>query len=119
MKDTLPEAGDIILLNLDPTKGTEQAGLRPVLVVSEHLMHTFSRRMIVCPITSNMSPWPTKVFLAEGQGVIGAVLVDQIRAVDREARIIRLMGKVSPTALQSVRSILASLCGMTLAMQSD
>ena len=119
IRHILPEAGDIVLLNFDPTKGTEQAGLRPALVVSEQLMHSFSRRMIVCPITSNLMPWPTKVFLADDQAVTGAILVDQVRAVDREARTIRLMGKISPVTLQEVRGILASLCGMKLAIETD
>jgi len=60
------EAGDIVLINLDPTKGSEQAGLRPCLVVSERLMHGFSKRAIVCPVTRNMAPWPTKVFCRRG-----------------------------------------------------
>ena len=111
----VPEAGDIVLLNLDPTIGTEQAGVRPCLVLSARLMQSFSKRVIVCPITSNVSPWPTKVFLPEGLRVMGAVLIDQIRAVDREARMLRIMDKVPEATLAEARDILATLCGINLA----
>ncbi|SIQ17927.1 transcriptional modulator of MazE/toxin, MazF [Rhizobium sp. RU20A] len=82
-------AGDVVILNLDPALGTEQAGRRPALVISNALMHEVSKRMIVCPITKNMTPWPTKVSIPGGFKTRGMILADQVRFLDHEARVLR------------------------------
>jgi mRNA interferase MazF len=101
--------GDIYLGFLDPVVGREQAGTRPVLVVSSSVMSLISPRLIVCPISSNPTPWPTKVLLPEGCGVTGAVLCDQVRSVDGEVRFKRRLGEVPLRTLRQVRQTLFSL----------
>ena len=79
----LPDAGDIAWVDLDPVRGTEQAGRRPALVLSSMTYHDASRRAVVCPITSAARPWPFNVQLPTGLQTTGVVLVDQIRTIDR------------------------------------
>ena len=115
----LPDPGDIVLVEFDPVRGTEQGGTRPALVISAHGMHEMTRRAIICPITRNMQALPTKVFLPEGLVVEGAILVDQVRSVDRNARVLRPLGSVPQTILRSVRRKLAALTGIEIAVTSD
>jgi mRNA interferase MazF len=102
-------AGDLIFVDFDPIRGTEQAGTRPAIVISASELHETSRRAIVCPISRNVSPWPTKVYLPAGLPVAGAVLTDQVRAIDRQERIIRVIGAAPSDVLRAVRRRVAAL----------
>lgn len=107
-----PKPGDIVLMDFAPARGSEQAGTRPALVISERGMHEITRRAVVCPITRNTRPWPTKVFLPQGLAAEGAVLVDQVRSIDRRERILRTLGRVPEPVLDQVRRKLAALIGI-------
>jgi mRNA interferase MazF len=111
----LLKPGDIVLMDFAPTRGTEQGGTQPALVVSETSMHEITRRAIVCPITRNLQPWPTKVFLPKGLAADGTVLVDQVRSVDRRQPILRTLGQVPAPVLDLVRRKLAALLGIEFA----
>lgn len=117
--DSLPKPGDIVLMDFAPVRGTEQGGPRPALVISQPGMHEVTKRAIICPITRNIRPWPTKVFLPEGLAAEGAVLVDQVRSVDRGARILRKLGQVPMPVLNEVRRKLAALVGIEIATVED
>ena len=108
------EPGDLVLVELGPVRGTEQDGRRPALVVLFAEMQTLTRRAVICPVTSNTDPWPTKVFLPEGLAVQGAVLTDQIRSIDRQGRILRRLGSVPESVLADVRHQLALILGLRI-----
>jgi mRNA interferase MazF len=110
--DWQPRPGEILLVDLEPVRGTEQKGIRPALVVSDPNMNQLTRRVIVCPITRNPHPWPTKVFLPAGLSVTGAVLVDQGRSIDRAARILRSLGSAPDEIVAEVRGKLRTLLGL-------
>ncbi|MFL9825455.1 type II toxin-antitoxin system PemK/MazF family toxin [Rhodoplanes sp. SY1] len=101
-------------VDLRPTRGREQSGVRPAVVLTDHEFHRRGETAIVCPITRNTTPWPTKVVLPKGLAVSGAVLVDQIRVLDRTTRGFRLIGQVPPDVLAEVRGRLAALLGIDL-----
>jgi mRNA interferase MazF len=63
---------------------------------------------------SNTTPWPTKVVLPDGLKVQGAVLVDQVRTLDRSARGFRAVDRVPPEILDEIRGRLAALLGLNL-----
>lgn len=113
----LPDAGDIVWVDLDPIRGTEQAGIRPALVLTTRQFHAHSRRALVCPITSNREPWPTKVSLPDGLQITGAILVDQVRTLDRQSRGFRPVGRVPDQVLEEVRARLAELVGIPMVPQ--
>jgi len=105
----IPAAGDIVWVDFDPVRGTEQAGRRPALVLTSKDFHELYPRAIVCPITGNMTPWPTKVFLPEGMQTRGAVLADQPRTIHRSERGFRLIEPAPEEVHAMVRAILREL----------
>ncbi len=108
----LPDAGDIHWADLDPVLGSEQAGRRPVLVISPRSLHEVSRRALICPITSRMFAWTTTVTLPEGLRVSGSVLADQIRAVDRAARLHDFIERAPESVVAEVRGKLGVILGI-------
>ena len=94
--------GDVFLVGLDPTVGGEIRKTRPCLIVSPDELNSTLRTFIVAPLTTGSYPYPFRV-ACKFQGRSGAVVLDQIRTVDRE-RLVRRIGKVSRAALdQSLR----------------
>ena len=107
-----PERGDLVWVDFSPQAGHEQAGHRPALVVSPRIYHERSHLAIVCPVTSNVDPWPWKVQLAKDMAVSGAILVDQVRSIDRTRRRLRVVGQASNATVSEVQAKLAALLGI-------
>jgi mRNA interferase MazF len=114
----LPDAGDIVWVDFDPVRGTEQAGRRPALVLTPRLYHEGSRRALVCPITRAMRDWPPNVALPTQLRTKGVVLVDQIRAIDRSQRIHRTIESVPADFMAAIRLRLAALLGIEIPVTS-
>lgn len=108
----LPDRGDLAWLTFTPQSGREQAGHRPALVLSPRIYHERSGLAVVCPITSNKQPWPWKVLLPDELAVSGAVLVDQVRSIDRGARKLRTVGRAPQAIVLDVQAKLAALLGI-------
>src|SRR6266446_9306849 len=100
----LPDTGDLIWTDFDPTKGREQSGRRPALVVSPASFAENTGLVIVCPITSRVRPFPTSVVLPPNLPIAGEILTSHIRSVDTQARPIRYAGAVPPETAQLVRA---------------
>jgi mRNA interferase MazF len=105
-------AGDIVWVDFDPVIGTEQAGRRPAIVLSNQDYNALYPRSIVCPITRNREPWPTKVILPAGMKTSGAVLADQPRTVHREGRSFRYIEQAPEQVLREVRAVVGELIGI-------
>ena len=103
------EAGDLVWVDFDPVRGTEQRGVRPALVISAAGYNAATQRSIVCPITNNQAEWPTKVALPPGCGAKGFVLADQVRCVDRSQRGFRKIGRAPREIVDAVQRTLMSL----------
>ena len=99
----IPGAGDIAWIDFGETLGTEQSGRRPGLILTADSYHEVSARAIVCPITSKDRGWPTNVRLPSGLKTEGVVLVDQIRAIDRQHRLFDVIEQVPESFLNEVR----------------
>jgi mRNA interferase MazF len=101
----IPDAGDLIWTDFDPTLGREQAGRRPALVVSPAAFTENTGFAIVCPITSRVRPFPTSVVLPAGLPVAGEILTSHIRSVDTQARPVHYAGAaVAPETALLVRA---------------
>jgi mRNA interferase MazF len=101
----VPDSGDLIWTEFDPTRGREQAGRRPALVVSSAEFTENTGLTVVCPITSRVRPFPTSVVLPTGLPVAGEILTSHIRSIDTQARPIRYTGTaVPPETAQLVRA---------------
>jgi mRNA interferase MazF len=82
----IPESGDIVWITFNPQTGHEQAGRRPVLVVSPAAYNGKVGLAILCPITSQVKGYPFEVLIPEGLEVSGAILSDQVKSLDWKAR---------------------------------
>ncbi len=100
----VPDAGDLVWINFNPHAGHEQAGHRPALVLSPRSYHERTAFAVVCPITSNVMPYPFKVVLPDGLPIGGAVLADQVKSIDRRARQLKVAGSTPRTVLVEVQA---------------
>jgi mRNA interferase MazF len=105
-------AGDIVWVDFDPVRGSEQGGVRPAIVLTSAEFHDQSNKAIVCPITRNSAPWPTKVELPNGMATRGYVLADQVRTVHRSERGFRFIEQAPADVLVKVRAIVGSILGI-------
>ena len=88
--------GDIFLANLEPVKGSEQGGIRPVLIIQNDLSNKYSPVTIVASLTSKKftKEFPTNVFLSKkdsGLDKDSTILLNQIKTIDKR----RIIKKVS------------------------
>jgi len=97
---SLVKRGEIWLVNLDPTVGSEIKKARPCLVVSPPEMHDHLRTAIIAPMTTKGFTAPFRIPVRHS-GKNGLILVDQIRAVDK-ARLSKRLGRVAPATLSTV-----------------
>ncbi len=89
--------GEIWLVSLDPTVGSEIRKSRPCVIVSPPEMHDHLRTVLVAPMTTRSRAAPFRVPLTHA-GKRGLVLLDQLRAVDK-ARLAKKLGSVSARTL--------------------
>lgn len=107
----VPEAGDIVWLQLDPQAGHEQAGQCPALVVSPSAYNGKTGLMVCCPMTSHIKGYPFEVVIAGDGTVAGAALADQMKSLDWVARKARYKGNISVAELAQVRAKITALTG--------
>ncbi len=98
---------DVYLINLDPTIGSEIQKTRPCLVISPDEMNRFIRTVIVAPLTTKGTTYPTRV-ACKFQGKRGQIVLDQIRTVDKTCLAKRL-GKIDKQTQTEVLSILSEM----------
>lgn len=104
----IPSRGDVVWIDFDPTKGHEQRGRRPAIVISPEKYNTISKCAIFCPITSKIKKYPFEVFF-EGKDITGAVLADHVRTMDFTKRKIEFIEKVSPVVMDHIEAKLFTL----------
>ena len=106
----LPEAGDLIWTDFNPTLGREQAGRRPALALSPRAFVLNTGFVFVCPIASRIRPFPTSVVLPDGLPIAGEILLSHLRGIDIQARPIHPVGAAVPAeTARQVRAKLAAL----------
>lgn len=94
----------LVLVNLEPTIGSEIRKTRPCVVLSPDEMNQFLRTLVVAPVTSTTKNYPTRVRLKHPK-VTGSIAIDQIRTIDRQ-RVIRVLGKLSPAAIAECKAVI-------------
>lgn len=98
--------GEIFLANLEPVKGSEQGGIRPVLIIQNDKSNIYSPVTIVAAITSKIfsKEFPTNVFVSSedsGLDKDSTILLNQIRTIDKS----RLIKKVGSLNLQLMNNV--------------
>jgi len=94
----------IVLVNLDPTIGSEMKKTRPSLIISPNEMNKFLQTIVIAPMTSSSKMYPTRVEINHNH-TKGWIVLDQIRTVDRQ-RIIKILGDLNEKEIEKVKSIL-------------
>lgn len=98
----VPARGDVVKLSLDPTRGHEQAGSRPVLILSPEEYNRRTGLALVCPITNQGKGYPFEIPIPDGLEVTGFILCDQIRCIDWGVRQARLFAALPPALVSEV-----------------
>lgn len=104
----VPDSGDVVWLQSDPQAGHEQAGHRPGLVISPASYNRRTGLMVCCPVTTRIKGHPFEV-LIRIDGVDSAVLSDQVKSLDWQARRARRKAAVSGEVMIEVRARIKAL----------
>ncbi|WP_047150889.1 endoribonuclease MazF [Aneurinibacillus tyrosinisolvens] len=100
----IPARGDLVWLQFNPQSGHEQAGKRPVLVISPESYNAKVGLALLCPVTSKIKGYPFEVILPQDLSIEGAVLSDQVKSLDWQSRRASFICKVSDETLFEVIS---------------
>jgi len=99
--------GEVWLIALDPTVGSEIKKTRPCVIISPAEMHDYLRTVIVAPMTTGSKPAPYRISV-RFRGKSGLVLLDQIRTLDK-TRLATRLGTVGPKTLQTTLDVLRNM----------
>lgn len=108
-KRYIPNRGDIVYLDFDPTKGHEQRGHRPAFVISPRSYNAKSSLALVMPITRQQKGYPFEVALPSGLQVEGVILVDQVKCLDWTARSVQFVETAPEAVVEEVQAKLEPL----------
>ncbi len=108
----IPKQGEIWYASLDPTKGSEQAGYRPVVILSGNLMNSYLKVLIVCPLTTSIKNYKGNVVVqpakANGLTKPSEILIFHIRSVSK-ARLVERIGTVTASQLEEMKKGLGEI----------
>ena len=94
----------IVLVNLDPTIGSEIKKTRPCVVISPDEMNKYLRTIIVAPMTTTSRKYPTRIEVKHDRKA-GWIVIDQIRTIDKQ-RIIKILGRLSQPEIKELKSVI-------------
>ena len=94
----------IILVNLDPTIGSEMKKTRPCVIISPNEMNKYLQTIVLAPMTSSSKAYPTRIEV-EHDKKQGWIVIDQIRTIDRQ-RVIKILGNLNEKEIGKVKNIL-------------
>jgi len=107
---------EVWLANLDPVKGFEQAGLRPVLIIQVDPLNAFLRTMVIVPFTTNLrwERFPFCVRVNAGDSGLhsdSVALCHQVRVCDK-SRLLQCLGQISDSAMRQAEKALRVTLGI-------
>lgn len=95
---------DIVLVNLDPTIGSEMKKTRPCVVLSPNEMNKYLQTIVIAPMTSSSKPYPTRVGIKHKMSK-GWIAIDQIRTIDR-IRIVKHFEALTEKEVEQVKKVM-------------
>lgn len=102
IKPYIPQRGDIVWIDLDPSQGSEIKKTRPALVISPSNYNEKVGLALLCPITSHKKGYPFEVELSAKGSVKGVILSDHIKSLDWKVRNARFEEKIDTWILTEV-----------------
>lgn len=102
----IPKRSEVWLADLSPTRGSEQAGIRPVLVFQNDLINKFTTTVLTIPFTTNLrrASLPSCLKVSKGDGGLtndSVALCHQLRVLDK-TRLQRKLGELSPGTMAAI-----------------
>jgi len=94
----------IVLVNLDPTIGSEIKKTRPCVIISPNEMNRHLQTIVLAPMTTNTKNYPTRVAV-ELNSMKGMIVLDQIRTVDK-SRILKTICQLNSTQIVTCKAII-------------
>lgn len=94
----------IILVNLDPTLGSEIKKTRPYVIISPNEMNKHLRTIVVATMTTNLKKYPTRISVSSNHKK-GMIVIDQIRTIDKQ-RIVKVFNSLSKSEIQKCKDVL-------------
>ena len=94
----------VVLVNLDPTIGSEMKKTRPCVIISPDEMNKYLQTIVIAPMTSSSKPYPTRVEVRHNK-TKGWIVLDQIRTVDRQ-RIVKVLATLVDKEVSAVKMVL-------------
>lgn len=94
----------IILVNLDPTIGSEIKKTRPCVVISPYEMNKYLNTVVIAPMTTSSKNYPTRIEIKH-DNKIGWIVLDQIRTIDKQ-RIIKDLGRLTKPEINKLKAVL-------------
>lgn len=111
MKKYVPQRGDLVWLSFDPTKGHEQGGQRPAIILSNTKYNDVTGMTVVCPITNKAKGYVGEITLPDGLKIKGVILSNHIRGIDYMKRYMRFSGEcVGEEVIEAVMKRLQLIC---------
>jgi len=98
----VPERGDVVWMDFDPQMGDEQAGRRPVLILSPQAYNSRIGMALCCPITIRVKGYIYEVTIPDGLNVRGVIMSDQIRSFDWRARDAEVLARLPKETIELV-----------------
>jgi mRNA interferase MazF len=95
---------DIVLVNLDPTVGSDIKKTRPCVVISPDEMNKYLRTVVIAPMKTGSKNYPTRVEIKH-ENKLGWIVLDQVRTVDKQ-RVLKSFGKLSKPEIKEVKATL-------------
>lgn len=95
---------EIVLVNLDPTIGSEIQKTRPCVVISPNEINHNLRTVVVAPMTTKSRSYPTRVKVKHNNQT-GWVVIDQIRTIDK-VRIVKVLGNLNAAEIATCKSVI-------------
>ena len=95
---------EIVLVNLDPTIGSEMKKTQLCVIISPNEMNKYLHTIVVAPMTSSSKPYPTRVEVKHNK-TKGWIVLDQIRTIDRQ-RIIKTLDSLTASEINNVKTVL-------------
>lgn len=109
------ERGDIWLADLNPIRGSEQAGIRPVLIFQNNAISKYSSTVLAIPLTTNLrrAALPSCMSIPAGEGGLkqeSVALGHQLRVLD-QSRLLRKLGTIRPKTMASIENVILFTLG--------
>ncbi len=109
---TPPERGDVAWFRFDPSRGHEQKGTRPALILSPAAYNAKPGLCLAVPITSHSKGYPFEVPLPPGLAISGVALADQVKCLDWRERLVSMALRVPRDVVLDVTARLIPLLGV-------